>query len=302
MVQLTRSELPSMASLRAIEALDRLKTASAVAKELSQTQSAVSRQLQLLEQQLGQDIITRRNNRLELTPKAKEFAETIRTALGMIQSATQDLQFEDQANTLTLGILPAFGMRWLMPKLGDFSKQHPDITINMLTRLVPFNFDAEPIDAALHFGDAEWANTSAMRLKSEYVVPVCRPDYFEERPTLFSLAASDLLQIMSRPTSWSDWFEQQGFDQDIKRPATSYDQFSTIHQAVLAGLGVALMPNYLVEEDLARGILICPYEGDGQVAQSYHLVWPKRDRIKPAVRKFRDWLAGQVEGEDPYPR
>ena len=65
---------------------------------------------------------------------------------------------------------------------------------------------------------------------------------------------------------------------------------------------VALMPNYLVEEDLARGILICPYEGDGQVAQSYHLVWPKRDRIKPAVRKFRDWLAGQVEGEDPYPR
>lgn len=74
MVQLTRSDLPSMASLRAIEALDRLKTASAVAKELSQTQSAVSRQLQLLEQQLGQDIITRRNNRLELTPKAKEFA------------------------------------------------------------------------------------------------------------------------------------------------------------------------------------------------------------------------------------
>jgi len=53
---------------------------------------------------------------------------------------------------------------------------------------------------------------------------------------------------------------------------------------------------------LERGILICPYEGDGQVAQSYHLVWPKRDRIKPAVRKFRDWLAGQVEGEDPYPR
>ena len=111
MVQLTRSDLPSMASLRAIEALSRLKTASAVAKELSQTQSAVSRQLQLLEQQLGQDIITRRNNRLELTPKAKEFAEAIRTALGMIQSATQDLQFEDQANTLTLGILPAFGMK-----------------------------------------------------------------------------------------------------------------------------------------------------------------------------------------------
>ncbi|NCZ66765.1 MAG: LysR family transcriptional regulator, partial [Rhodobacteraceae bacterium] len=219
MVQLTRSDLPSMASLRAIEALDRLKTASAVAKELSQTQSAVSRQLQLLEQQFGQDIITRRNNRLELTPKAKEFAETIRTALGMIQSATQDLKFEDQANTLTLGILPAFGMRWLMPKLGDFSKQHPDITINMLTRLVPFNFDAEPIDAALHFGDANWANTSAMRLKSEYVVPVCRPNYFDEPPTLRLLAASDLMQIMSRPTSWSDWFEQQGFDQDIKRPA-----------------------------------------------------------------------------------
>ena len=82
MALLTHSDLPSMASLRAIEALDRLKTASAVAKELSQTQSAVSRQLQLLEQQLGQDIITRRNNRLELTPKAKEFAETNSHSIG----------------------------------------------------------------------------------------------------------------------------------------------------------------------------------------------------------------------------
>ena len=166
MVQLTRSDLPSMASLRAIEALDRLKTASAVAKELSQTQSAVSRQLQLLEQQLGQDIITRRNNRLELTPKAREFAETIRTALDIIQSATQDLQFEDQANTLTLGILPAFGMRWLMPKLGDFSKQHPDITINMLTRLVPFNFDAEPIDACLLYTSPSPRDLSTSRMPS----------------------------------------------------------------------------------------------------------------------------------------
>lgn len=302
MVQLTRSDLPSMASLRAIEALDRLKTASAVAKELAQTQSAVSRQLQLLEQQLGRDIIIRRNNRLELTPKAKEFATAIREALGMIQSATLDLQFEDQANTLTLGILPSFGMRWLMPKLGDFSKQHPEITINMLTRLVPFNFDTEPIDAALHFGDANWDATSSMRLKSEYVIPVCHPHYFTQRPTISELATADLLQIMSRPTSWADWFKQQGFQQDIKRPATSYDQFSTIHQAVLAGLGVALMPKYLVEEDLARGVLTCPYDGDGQVNHSYYLVWPKRDRIKPAVRKFRDWLAGQVEGEEPYPR
>lgn len=302
MAHSSRLNLPSMASLRALEALDRLETASAVAKELAQTQSAVSRQLQLLEQQLGQVIITRRNNRLELTPKAKEFATAIRTALGIIQTATKDLQFEDQANTLTLGILPAFGMRWLMPKLADFSKQHPDITINMLTRLLPFSFDAEPIDAALHFGNPSWENTSSLRLKSEYVVPICRPDYFPHPPTLADLAKSDLLQIMSRPTSWADWFKNQGFQDDINRPATSYDQFSTIHQAVLAGLGVALMPRYLVEEDLARGVLICPYDGNGQVPQSYYLVWPKRDRIKPAVRKFRDWLAGQAEDEDPYPR
>jgi len=67
-------------------------------------------------------------------------------------------------------------------------------------------------------------------------------------------------------------------------------------------MGVALMPRYLVEEDLARGVVICPYNGDGQVPQSYYLVWPKRDRIKPVVRNFRDWLAGQAEDEDPYPR
>lgn len=302
MVSVVAPDLPSMASLRAIEALERLKTASAVANELGLTQSAVSRQLQLLEQQLRENIKLRRNNRLELTPQAKEFAIKIREALRSIHDATKDLKFDDQANALTLGILPSFGMRWLMPRLGDLSRLHPEITINMLTRLVPVDFGAEQIDAALHFGNPTWPNTSSMKLKTECVVPVCHPGFFKNTPILEDLAHTDLLQIMSRPNSWTDWFKKQGYSEPINKPSTTYDQFSTIHQAVLAGLGVALMPKYLVEEDLARGIMICPYDGNGHVNEAYHLVWSHRENIKPAVRKFRDWLADQVEDEDPYPR
>jgi len=148
-----RRFLPSMASLRALEALDRLGSASAVAAELSLTQSAVSRQLQALERQMGTEMIRRDGRRLTLSPAAADFADEARQALDRITKASLRLRIGPAGGSLNLAILPAFGMRWLMPRLPEFARLHPDVTINMATRLERFNFDIEPFDAALHFGD-----------------------------------------------------------------------------------------------------------------------------------------------------
>ena len=135
--------LPSIASLRALEALDRLGSASAVAKELSQTQSAVSRQLQALEAQLGVNLILRKAKRMQMTPEARLYTAQIRQALQTISRASLDLTLTPQGGTLNLAILPTFGMRWLVPRLADFTRRYPDITLNMATRLQPFDFGAE---------------------------------------------------------------------------------------------------------------------------------------------------------------
>ena len=175
-----RRLLPSIASLRALEALDRLGSASAAAEDLALTQSAVSRQLQTLEKQLGTDLIIREKKRMVLTPEAQKYAGELRQALGQIAQASLHVQTSAAGGQLNLAILPTFGMRWLVPRLADFAKRHPDVTINMSTRLVPFNFSGQSLDAAIHFGDADWPGTHRLKLKTEQVVPVCAPDLLRD--------------------------------------------------------------------------------------------------------------------------
>ncbi|KIC22463.1 LysR substrate-binding domain-containing protein [Leisingera sp. ANG-Vp] len=299
-----RRFLPSISSLRALEALDRLGSASAAAEELALTQGAVSRQLQTLEKQLGMELVQRDQKRLTLTSEAQDYAAEIRQALNQIVQSTLRLQAAPLAGTLNLAILPAFGMRWLMPRLPEFARLHPDVTINMSTRLEPFNFATEPFDAAIHFGNADWPGTRSLLLKHEQLLPVCAPGLLEGR----SISAPEdilklpLLHIQTRTTAWGDWFERKGISAKEDLSGTIYDQFATITQAALHGLGVALMPDYLVEQDLATGRLVALHGEAAETEGAYYLVWPERKSGAPALVKFREWLAGKAQPEDPLPR
>jgi LysR family transcriptional regulator, glycine cleavage system transcriptional activator len=291
-----RRFLPSIASLRAIEALDRLGSASAVADELSLTQSAISRQLQALERQIGIELILRDSKRLTLTDAARDYATEVRQALNQIAQASLRLQTAPLGGTLNLAILPTFGMRWLMPRLPDFARLHPDVTINMTTRLEQFNFAMEAFDAALHYGSGDWPDADQLLLKGEQIIPVCAPELARSE-----LRDLPLLHIQTRPLAWQHWFEQHAVQRD-DHSGTMYDQFSTITQAALHGLGVALMPDYLVEQDLATGRLVAPFGPAIEAQGSYYLVWPRNKSRDPSLRLFRDWLATQAQPEDILPR
>ncbi|MCZ0811099.1 MAG: LysR family transcriptional regulator [Pseudomonadota bacterium] len=298
-----RRFLPSTASLRALETLDRLGSATAAANELNLSQSAVSRQLQTLEAQLGVALILRRGRRMVLTPEAAGYAAEIRMALQKITQATLKLTINPAGGSLDLAILPTFGMRWLVPRLPDFARRHPEVTINLSTRIKPFNFGTEPFDAAIHFGNRDWPGTGAVTLKTEAVVAVCAPDLLKGRA---ARAARDLLElpllhIETRPDAWRAWFAAHGITAEIVT-GTIYDQFSTITQAALHGLGVALLPDYLAEQDLATGRLVMAWGGPTRMPGAYQLVWPLEKAHDPALMTFRDWLATQAEDEDPLPR
>ncbi len=299
-----RRFLPSIASLRALEALDRLESASAVAAELSLTQSAISRQLQTLERQMGTDLILRERKRLTLTPAAQDYVAEIRQALTLIANASLRLQVAPVGGSLNLAILPAFGMRWLMPRLPDFSRLHPSVTINMSTRLQPFNFAHEPFDAAIHFGRADWPGTDNMLLRHEQVIPVCAPELAARTTNMTpdKIRSLPLLHIQTRPRAWQDWFERHGVHLDGPLAGTMYDQYATITHAALHGLGVALMPDYLIEQDLATGRLIALHPTPTEALGAYYLVWPQDKSRDPPLRHFRTWLSTQAQPEDPLPR
>ncbi|MFX0544494.1 LysR family transcriptional regulator [Roseovarius sp. S1116L3] len=300
---LPRRFLPSIASLRALEALDRLGSATAAAEALALTQSAVSRQIQALEDQLGVTLVVKSGRRMGLTPDAVQYAAEVRAALGQIAQASMKLTVNPTGGALSLAILPTFGMRWLVPRLPDFARAHPEVTLNLSTRIKPFNFAVEPFDAAIHFGTADWPGTASMRLRGEAVIAVCAPEVIKARAPQSARDLLDLplLHIETRPDAWRAWFAAQGVPV-ARVPGTVYDQFATITQAALHGLGVALLPEYLALGDLEAGRLVPAWGGPTPSPGAYYLIWPESKAEDGALTKFRDWLATQIGEDELLPR
>lgn len=290
-----RRYLPSIPSLLALEAVDRLGSASAAAQELALTHSAVSRQIKVLEGQTGVRLVYREHGRLCLTPAAHQYCRRIRTVLQDLSQSTLSLRVNPSGGNLNLAILPAFGMHWLAPKLKSFAQAHPEITVNLSTRLAPFDFDKDPMDAALHYGVRDWHGVDYLSLSNEQVLPVCSPDFlsncFEQAGDLKTVA---LLHLETRPNAWKSWFE----DHDVPTDDLSgmrFDQFSTMAQAAVHSMGIALLPDYLAQNEIERGRLVSAFGEPTPASGQYFLVWPKAEPIKHQVQTFVSWLGATLE-------
>ncbi|MGI9368557.1 MAG: LysR substrate-binding domain-containing protein [Ruegeria sp.] len=289
-----RRFLPSISSLLALEAVDRLGSASAAAAELSLTQSAISRQLKAMEEQLGVELIQRTQMRLHLTPAAKEYVNTARTALQQLAQASLKLKANPTGGSLHLSILPAFGMHWLAPRLQDFARRHPEVTVNLHTRLKPFEFDTELFDAAIHFGRQDWAGVNYLPIMREEVLPVCAPDQLpKDTNDINWLPSAQLLHLDTRPDAWERWFAAQNHPPQGAQGMV-FDQFSTMIQATIHGLGVALLPTYLIEEYLRDGRLTLAWQGPAVSLGDYYLVWPLGQAESEPLKSFRNWLEKQL--------
>ncbi|TGD43005.1 LysR family transcriptional regulator [Pseudotabrizicola sediminis] len=289
-----RRLLPSMPALLALEAVDRLGTASAAAAELSLTQGAVSRALQGLEGQLGVALFIRERQRLRLTPAAQDYVRHVRVHLTALSQASLRLRANPGGGGLSLAILPAFGVQWLAPRLPDFARRHPGVTVNLSTRLRPFDFAAEGFDAAIHFGRADWPGADHLLLLEEEVLPVCAPSVMAEPvAAVEALLTLPLLQLESRPGAWGRYLAQQRVPG--QRPVGMvFDQFATMTQAAIHGMGVALLPLFLISDALQEGRLVPVWPARGHGLGSYYLVWPKDVPPRPPLLAFREWIACQI--------
>jgi DNA-binding transcriptional LysR family regulator len=285
-----RRFLPPTGWLSAFEAVARRGSVTEAASELNLTQGAVSRQIQKLEEQLEQKLFLRDRKRLSLTPAGETYAAEIREALTRIGNATVALRSNPDGGTLDLAILPAFGTHWLAPRLQAFLSTHPGVTVNLSTRIVPFDFTQEKFHAAIHYGRDNWPGTTALKLMEEELVPVLSPALTQgARPDAGGIATLPLLQLETRSRIWSNWFEARGITYE-GAPGMGFDQFATMHQAAVSGLGVAMLPRFMVEADLASGKLVTVEGGAIDGPGAYYLVWPETRADYPPLRVFREWL------------
>lgn len=293
-----RRFLPSMSLLTAFEAAARYESFTAAAEELSITQSAVSRQIRLLEEQIGCQLFVRDKQTVRLSEAGAAYAREIREALQRIGNASLNLRANPHGGTLNLAILPTFGTRWLAPRLPGFLEQHPGITINLSTRLQPFDFRSDPFDAAIHFGEKPWTGAEGVELMAETVVPVCAPEFLVrhkvEHPA--EMLGLPLLHLASRPDQWERWFMANGVETGRLR-GMLFDQFATAAQAAISGLGLALLPDFLIEADLKRGDLVPAAGGPMLSRERYFLVWPVGHGASGPLGLFREWICAEAGKE-----
>lgn len=290
-----RRFLPPMSVLCAFEAAARHQSFTVAAAELSLTQSAVSRQIRSLEDLLGAELFVRERQTVRLTVAGIAYAQEIREALKRVSDATLGFRANPKGGTLNLAILPAFGTRWLAPRLPGFLQKNPGVTINLTTRLAPFDFQLETIDAAIHFGLPEWRGAELDFLMTETVVPACSQRLLDayrfSRPD--DLLRAPLLHLASRQDAWLRWF--QSMNVDVRdAPGMLVDQFAVAAQAAMAGLGVALLPQFLIESELQSGDLVKAIDAPQESGGRYYLAWPTHRGAYPPLKAFREWIVEEA--------
>lgn len=289
---LPRRYLPPIPALMALEAVDRLGTASDAAKELSLTQGAVSRALQGLEAQLGVPLLIRERQRLHLTPAGHDYVAEVRKALHLLASASITLRANPTGGSLNLAILPAFGMHWLAPRLARFAQTHPGVTVNLSTRLRPFDFTGSSFDAAIHYGHQDWPGADSLKLMDEEILAVAAPG-FPALTEATDILRHPLLQLESRTGDWGRWLAHHGHA-GIRPPGMMFDQFATLTQGAVHGMGLALIPTFLIQRELAEGRLLPAFGPPIRALGSYYLVWPNALPERAPLRALRLWLQGEV--------
>lgn len=287
-----RRFLPSLNLLLAFDAVIRHGSVTAAADDLSLTQSAVSRLVQALEEQLGCTLFLRERKRLVPTAAALAYQRDITRALDLIRNASMNVVTNPEGGTLSLAALPTFATRWLGPRLAQFLTQHPGISVNLSTRIQRFDFQTEIFDAVIFYGAPDWGHAQHLELFPERLTACAAPDFLRRHPIAVpsDLDGLPLMNLESRVQAWDDWFRGQGAE---PRPAAGMrmDTFSMMVQASISGIGVALLPDYLARIEIAEGRL-CPILKPAVPAQgSYWLAWPETKHGYGPIIAFRQWMA-----------
>jgi LysR family glycine cleavage system transcriptional activator len=300
--------LPSLDLLKGFEAAARLLSFTRAGEELHLTQSAVSRQIKELEQQLGVPLFERRHRALGLTDAGRALFPAAVQVLQAMRAATDQLRALSARRSLAVTATPSFAALWLIPRLTGFTRAHPDLDVRIAADTRVQDLERDGLDIAIRHGPASLAGPNALRLFGERVFPVCSPKLLRDsrRPLRqpADLRHHVLLQYDDPDgrhpwLHWKTWLEVERLT-DL-RPAGSllFSGYEQIIPAAIAGNGVALGRSPLVREALASGELVAPFKRSADPARAYFAIVSRNAATRPEVGDFVAWLRAEAAAEEP---
>ena len=285
--------LPPMQTLRAFEAAARLLSFTAAAAELNITQSAISQQIRLLEQELGTKLFDRRTRRLVLTRSGVRFVAAAKRALTLVAEAAHEISHARRISELAIATVPSFASRWLVPRLPDFQAHNPAIEVSILPAFEPHEIEMCDADLGILLGEESWRGYRTEKVATEQVFPVCRPDLLasgalKKPDDLFEHTL--LRDADARHDYWPDWLAAAGTKRQTVTRGPRYDNLSDLVAAVLDGQGIGLVRSAIAADEMAAGRLVRPFSIEVPSRFSLYLVWARRPANRAAALSFRDWM------------
>jgi LysR family glycine cleavage system transcriptional activator len=290
--------MPPLHLLRAFTTTARFGSVSRACEALNLSQSAVSKQIAELERLTGVLLFERVRQRLTLTPGGLRYEVAVRQLLTQLEAATLELiTGGDGGGTLHLSTLPTFGAKWLIPRLPEFQRQHPHIELHYVPYAQGYDFHREDLDCAILFGNGQWPGARADYLTGREVVLIAPPVLAAQPPLdrAQDIAGFTLLQHVSVPHAWTHWCAAHGVSGVNPLMGPQLDQYHSLIRAVRAGMGLALVPHCLVQDDIAAGLVSTPLDDGYMDEMGYYLCYPEsRSHLKP-LSSFRQWLLNEVQ-------
>nr|CAA6829624.1 MAG: LysR family transcriptional regulator [uncultured Thiotrichaceae bacterium] len=307
------AHLPPLNALKAFEAVARLKSFTKAAEELYVTRAAISHQIKHLEDFLGFPLVIRHNRSISLTPAGATALPKLREGFNNLAEAVHEMRTQVSHGTLSVWMAPSFASKWLVPRLHQFSNDHPEIEMQISgeAKLVDATeqgedldelFRTNDIDVMIRFGSGNYPNCDVTKLFSVQAVALCTPELLEEpskplnKPTDLThhTILHDETAYPGRP-SWKKWAEKFDVeDVDFNR-GLHFNQVSLALAAAVDGQGVLLSIDALAENDIEAGRLCIPFEQKMPLDHAYYVIRPKGvNSNQEAADTFIDWIISEA--------
>jgi LysR family glycine cleavage system transcriptional activator len=288
---MTRPAMP-MNALRAFEAAARLRSLTRAAAELCVTQTAISRHVRVLEQNIGKALFVRHASAVELTEQGRILLEALSASFDRIAAGLEAIKGERERRAMRISAQPNFALRWLIPHLASFRALHPTVDIEVVTSHRATEFPPDGVDVAIRLG-RRWTGVRAERLFGADLFPVCSPRLLTaDRPLAVpaDLRHHTMLHVSTAPTDWKIWLEAAGLTTFPWTAGSRFDSYALALQAAVEGLGVAMGRRVFVERDLAAGRLVQPFGLHVAIDEAWFLIYPDAVASRPEIRAFRNWI------------
>jgi LysR family transcriptional regulator of beta-lactamase len=290
-----RPQLP-LNALRAFEASARHLSFTRAGLELFVSQGAVSHQVKMLEDRLGVQLFRRLPRGLALTDEGVALVPAVRDSFDRIGATLDQFSGGRFREVMTLAVVGTFAIGWLLPRLRDFARQHPEVDLRIFTNNNRVDLAGEGLDMAIRFGDGSWHGTHAEPILGAPLTPLCAPTVAARLAGPEDLARETLLRSY-RAEEWMRWFERAGVAcPPLRGPV--FDSSPIIARAAVAGLGVGLLPASMFAAELATELLVRPFALEVDAGR-YWLTRLHSRTDSAAMGAFRAWAlstAGDARG------